>query len=281
METIIKKHIERLVAIGLKQRDAKSLSKKLRDKHVSRYEDIIKFLRRNSLEISLELIEGSYRADIVIRRIIDESLKAYETSIKSKIMIFAEKMSWTLTNNFGIKFDNWSNEKKSVRDKKNAAKFFLVNGINKIIEKFSPNVSWNAIINEMQLGQIIALLSVIDVNSFNNIFIWDNCRKHFTKNEIIWKLECIGQLRNLIAHANILFKAQPFKGRKFESLALSSVIDFMNQLFNGKYKDSLSGKIEKYIENCRKKRDKDEWYNIDDQKLLKLLIAFKKEVLND
>lgn len=281
MDQIVDIHFCALKKMGLKISNEKNLKNILKSKHVSWYKEIIKFARRNSLPVEQEIIEAIYRADIVIKRMIDEYLKAFETSLKTKIMICAEKFNWNLEDdkNFCILFDNWKNAKPNVRDRKNDSLEYLKKGIIAIKNKSRNN--WNEIVDEMQLGQLIALVDVVDISIFNNLFIWESYLPFLTRNDVVEKMKQINQLRNLIAHTNILFKLHPFISKKFEKLKLSSVIDSMHELLNGNYKENLKQKIKKYKNNCISKKDKGEWYMIDNKTIESIFIAIQNEVLNE
>lgn len=255
MKKIVLSHIEKLKQLGLEVSNEKALFDNLVNKHYSRYVEVIEFLRRHALPLTQELMEATYRADIVIRRMIDEVLKAFEMSLKTKIMLCAEKLNWSLekTTCYNIAFDDWSQKRKDFRQKKNNSRTFILESIEKILDKNEDFRYWSDIVNEFQFGQIVSLLQVENDETFKQTFQFDKNILSFSKEVVTNNLELVGQLRNLIAHINIILKPKPFKGQKFSKIKLATSINCLHELVRGDFKQNLARKINDYKISCLKK----------------------------
>lgn len=238
----------------------------LKTKPTTRFINLIKWLRQNNIECNEWTLSSIYKIDVVIRRMISEILKPIELKIKTHVSFLLEKENISINSlKSGAAFENIYQVHHSLFEKKINTTNFVIKTIKNLQRKFNGDL--DAIINELMFGQVVALISLFKIDLIEKLF------NSIEKIKIINSLEYVVNLRNHIAHHNIIFNIKTLHVNN-RNISIKEVINSLHFIAEGDFKEELSSKIENYKNNWIRK------YLLEDEAKKDLLTALFKSVSN-
>ena len=203
------------------------------NKHISRYQNTIRFMNKNKIRLTSFALVTIYKADIVIRNEMNRVLMGIEMSVKSKLLYFLEKNKIS-HDDIVLKnaFDDIKNLKPTLKKERGENNKYIANKIRNLQKRWKFN-SIIQTVSRLTFGDVKALITALPKNCSEFIF------NNKTKKETITSLDYIVHIRNYIAHLNQIFIKNSLRIKSHIAILLNEFVIHISNVAYGDYVDKL------------------------------------------